>query len=241
MNESVKAANSAAPGDNVVVEYNVPAHMRDGTVLYANVFKPAGEGPWPVLLTRVPYGKDTVLPYVVMDPLQVARSGFLVVFQDARGCFKSEGEFVPFKHEWEDGFDTVEWAAKLPGANGRVVMFGASYFGNTQWSAAIQLEHGLGGACANAQRHRTGQSYPWHRSQRGICIRLACSAFGISKFCYRYRPKLDVENTEIVSRLIRLTHNQCNWGFGLCFPYLRNVKGFGWNHQRACRIYRELE
>ncbi len=76
---------------------------------------------------------------------------------------------------------------------------------------------------------------------RGVSIRLACSAVGVSETCYRYRPKLSSENAEIADWLIRLTHNQRNWGFGLCYLYLRNVKGFGWNHKRIYRIYRELE
>ena len=78
-------------------------------------------------------------------------------------------------------------------------------------------------------------------SQRGLSIRLACAAFSISESGYRYQPKLSDENAEIADWLIRLTHNQRNWGFGLCFLYLRNVKGYPWNHKRVYRIYRELE
>jgi putative transposase len=77
--------------------------------------------------------------------------------------------------------------------------------------------------------------------QRGLSIRVACQAFTISETCYRYQPKLSSENAEIADWLIRLTHNQRNWGFGLCFLYLRNVRGYGWNHKRVYRIYRELE
>lgn len=76
---------------------------------------------------------------------------------------------------------------------------------------------------------------------RGISFRLACEAFTISTTCYRYEPKLSKENTWIDDWLVRLTHNQRNGGFGLCFLYLRHVKGFGWNHKRVYRIYRELE
>jgi putative transposase len=72
-------------------------------------------------------------------------------------------------------------------------------------------------------------------------ISLACAAFGISESCYRYVAKLDGENDEIADWLIRLTDNHRNWGFGLCFLYLRNVKGHGWNHKRVYRIYRALE
>jgi putative transposase len=78
-------------------------------------------------------------------------------------------------------------------------------------------------------------------SAHSASIRLVCSAFGISETCYRYQPILSDENAEIADWLIRLTHNQKDWGFGLCRDYLRNVKGFGWNHKRIYRIYCELE
>jgi putative transposase len=78
-------------------------------------------------------------------------------------------------------------------------------------------------------------------AERAISIRLACNIFQISETCYRYKRKLSAENIRIADWLIRLTENQRNWGFGLCFLYLRNVKGFYWNHKRVYRIYRELE
>ena len=117
----------------VVVEYDVPANMRDGVTLRANIFRPVGEGPWPVLLTRLPYGKDLPLGSSVMDPAQVARRGYVVIVQDTRGRFTSEGEWIPFVHEQEDGVDTVAWAAQLPYTTGEVGMYGASYYGFTQW------------------------------------------------------------------------------------------------------------
>jgi putative CocE/NonD family hydrolase len=123
----------------LTVELDVPAVMRDGTVLRANVYRPAGDGPWPVLLTRLPYGKDLPLGASVLDPVQATRRGYMVVVQDTRGRFTSDGEdWEPFRSEPEDGCDTVAWAAGLPGAAGQVGMYGASYFGNTQWTAAIQ-------------------------------------------------------------------------------------------------------
>jgi hypothetical protein len=72
-------------------------------------------------------------------------------------------------------------------------------------------------------------------------IRQACVVFSVSESCYRYQARLSSENAEIADLLVRLTHNQRNWGFGLCFLYLRNVKGYPWNHKRVYRIYRELE
>jgi len=74
-----------------------------------------------------------------------------------------------------------------------------------------------------------------------VSIKQACLAFDASGSCYRYQPRLSLENAEIADHLIRLTHNQRNWGFGLCFLYLRNVKGYRWSHKWVCRIYRELE
>lgn len=75
---------------------------------------------------------------------------------------------------------------------------------------------------------------------QGVSIRLACHAFSISETCYRYQPRLHSENEEIASWLIQLTEDESDWGFGLCFDYLRNEKGFSWNHKRVYRIYCEL-
>ena len=74
-----------------------------------------------------------------------------------------------------------------------------------------------------------------------VSIALACRAFEISETCYRYERKFDDENAEIADWLVRLTANRKTWGFGLCFLYLRNVKGYEWNHKRVYRIYCELE
>ena len=67
-------------------------------------------------------------------------------------------------------------------------------------------------------------------SNHNISIKLACIAFGISESCYRYQAKLSSENAEIADWLVKLTENETDWGFGLCYDYLRNVEGFKWNH-----------
>ncbi|EAQ63535.1 ISxcd1 transposase [Marinomonas sp. MED121] len=74
-----------------------------------------------------------------------------------------------------------------------------------------------------------------------LSIASACRTFKISETCYRYQPKLNDENQLIAERLIGLTQNQRNWGFGLCFLYFRNVCSYPWNHKRVYRIYRELQ
>ena len=79
-------------------------------------------------------------------------------------------------------------------------------------------------------------------ARHGVSIALACRAFEISETCYRYSPVLSDENEEIADWLERLTEpTNAAWGFGLCFLYLRNVQGYGWNHKRVYRIYCELE
>lgn len=123
----------------IIIEREVPCVVRDGVTLYANIYRPAEVGSYPVLLTRLPYNKN--LPdfsHRYIDPIRMAMNGFIVIIQDVRGRFASEGEFVPFLQEFEDGYDTVEWAAKLPYANGKVGMFGLSYYGFTQLYAALE-------------------------------------------------------------------------------------------------------
>lgn len=81
----------------------------------------------------------------------------------------------------------------------------------------------------------------WAVETKEVSVRLACEMFGVSQTCYRYKPKQSSENDQIADWLIRLTSLHRHWGFGLCFLYLRNVKGLSWNHKRVYRIYRELE
>lgn len=76
---------------------------------------------------------------------------------------------------------------------------------------------------------------------RRFSIRLACGCVDISESGYRYQAKHSTENALIADWLLRLTTTHKRWGFGLCFMYLRNVKGFSWNHKRVYRISRELE
>ena len=132
------------PGMPVTVERDVPATMRDGTVLRADVYRPTGPAAagsdhgLPVLLSRGPYDKRAnASTFGNTHPAWYASHGYMVVIQDCRGRYTSGGDFYPFAHETEDGYDTVEWAAQLDGANGDVGMFGFSYVGATQLLAAV--------------------------------------------------------------------------------------------------------
>ncbi|MBC7238082.1 MAG: CocE/NonD family hydrolase, partial [Chloroflexi bacterium] len=117
----------------IIVERDVEIPMRDGTILRANVYRPAAEGRFPVLLQRTPYGKDTAS--VDFGLLSAAR-GYAVIVQDTRGRWASDGIHYPLRDEFDDGYDSVEWAAAQSWANGKVGMWGGSYVGWTQWAAA---------------------------------------------------------------------------------------------------------
>lgn len=128
---------------DIVIEHNVAMKTRDGVTLYSDIYRPAGVGNFPVLLQRTPYNKDNAADFGRM----AAMHGFMVVVQDVRGRYTSDGEWYPFKHETDDGYDTVEWAAALPHANGKVGMFGGSYVGATQMLTAIGHPPHLAGIC----------------------------------------------------------------------------------------------
>jgi putative CocE/NonD family hydrolase len=122
---------------DVEIDFDVPVPMRDGTVLRADVYRPAGPGPFSVLLQRIPYCKRLSVADLPLDTLLAVSRGYIVVQQDTRGRFASDGEWTPWTYEQSDGHDTVKWAANLPGSSGAVGMFGVSYTGNTSWTAAI--------------------------------------------------------------------------------------------------------
>jgi len=131
--------------------------MRDGVTLRADICRPKAEGKFPLLLTRTPYDKNRTVDFC----LKAAARGYVVVAQDVRGRYASEGDWYPFKNESQDGYDTVEWAAALPYSNGKVGMFGGSYVGATQYLAAIAQPPHLAGICANdtASNYHDGWTY----------------------------------------------------------------------------------
>ena len=120
------------PGPYAVQIEVVQTPRRDGVSLVSDVYRPIAEGKFPVLLMRTPYNRRADLS----GGMYLASHGYVVMVQDTRGRFASQGAFYPFRHEAEDGYDTVEWAAALPYADGRVGMFGGSYVGATQMLAA---------------------------------------------------------------------------------------------------------
>ena len=141
----------------VQVQYGLGLKLHDGVTLWADVFRPKAEGKFPVLLTRTPYDRKNSIDFC----MKAAARGYVVIAQDVRGRYGSEGEWYPFKYESQDGYETVEWAAALPYSNGKVGMFGGSYVGATQYLAAIAQPPHLAGICPNytASNYHDGWTY----------------------------------------------------------------------------------
>jgi len=154
---SAPSALKAAENHEIRVERDVPVKMRDGITLRADIYRPRDDGKFPVLLVRTPYDKTGEMGFA----LRAAARGYVVIAQDVRGRYESEGEWYTFKNESADGYDTVEWAAALPYANGKVGMFGGSYVGATQYLAAIARPPHLVGISPNvtASNYHDGWTY----------------------------------------------------------------------------------
>jgi len=120
--------------EQIRVERYLATPMRDGVKLYSDLYRPSRESKFPVLIVRTPYGvqRDGMHESVI----KFAQHGYAVLVQDVRGRYESEGKWEPFRSEANDGYDTIEWAAKQSWSNGKVGMQGGSYLGHVQWRAA---------------------------------------------------------------------------------------------------------
>ena len=152
-------ASPPSPTPDLVTQPDTPVKMRDGVTLYADIYRPRSSGAFPVILMRTPYDKSA--DWATLPALRMVPRGYVVIIQDVRGRYTSEGEWYPFKHEQADGFDTVEWAAALPYSNGKVGMMGASYVGATQMLAAIAQPPHLAAIAPNmtASNYHDGWTY----------------------------------------------------------------------------------
>lgn len=119
------------------VEHDVAVPMRDGVVLRADIYRPSSGAKHPVLVYRTPYDKRAAATDY-QTHLRAVERGYVVVLQDVRGRYASDGIFDPYRNEGKDGYDTIEWAASQHWANGDVGTYGLSYPGAVQWLAAIE-------------------------------------------------------------------------------------------------------
>jgi hypothetical protein len=152
--------------NQMIAEFNVPVEMRDGIVLRANIYRPNQEGKWPVLLHRHPYNKDTPpISFGLYDISRAVRQGYVVIVQDTRGRFASEGKWELIstsEQEASDTFETIQWASTLPYSNGEVGMFGESYSAFVQWAGMLQNPRELKAATP---------SFSWSDSLDGLMYR----------------------------------------------------------------------
>ncbi len=134
-------AAAQAPAFPIRHERQVMVPMRDGVRLATDLYLPESAGKAPVVMTRSPYGRTGFAGLAET----LARAGYVGVWQDVRGRFDSEGDWVPFVHEADDGFDAIQWAATQPWSDGRVFMLGGSYVAMVQWLAASRHNPHLAG------------------------------------------------------------------------------------------------
>ncbi len=158
----------------VSVERDVQVPMADRVKLSADVYRPAGQGPHHVLLISHPYDKQAALSnFGYAHPSWYARQGFIVVAQDTRGRYRSEGVFYPFRAEADDVSTTIEWASRLPGSTGKVATYGFSYPGLNQLLAAQRKPAGL---AAIAPAFTGGRPYEdWFYVQGAFSLAFAAS------------------------------------------------------------------
>ena len=180
--------------------------MRDGTLLRADVWRPAGDGRHPAILQRQPYDKSNSFFATVLyglEPLRAVGAGFALVVQDTRGCHQSDGAFAPFAHEAPDGEDTIAWVAAQPWSDGSVCMHGASYVGATQLLAATT---GAPALRALAPHLTTAEYYEhWFYVGGALQLGFACYwALGLSGTALARREAAGEDVAELTAELDRL-------------------------------------
>ena len=165
---------------SIKVEPNVPLMLRDGTITYADVYRPDAPGAFPALLQRTPYDKSAPGSKTAsLDAVRAAMRGYAVVIQDVRGRYSSDGEFYTFVDETNDGYDSVEWAAAQPWCSGKVGMYGGSYVGATQWLAAKAGHPALAAIAPAATSSDYHEGWAWQGGAFELGFNLSW-AFGLT-------------------------------------------------------------
>jgi len=129
------------PAYKVRVEHNVRIPMGDGITLSADIYRPDADGRFPALIERTPYSNNAADE--IADSKWFAERGYVVVNEDVRGRYDSDGKFYPYRNEANDGFDTDEWAAAQSWSNGKVGTLGGSYLGYTQLTQGLRASKHL--------------------------------------------------------------------------------------------------
>jgi hypothetical protein len=174
----------------LTIDKNIQVPMRDGVELATDVYRPSGPGPYPVVMMRLPYDKEQpIFLFLSGDILRVAQAEYAVVVQDCRGTFQSEGTFNPYFDEAQDGADAIAWAASQPWSNGNVGMMGASYYGATQWLAAMETPPTLKAIAPfiTTDQYYDKWTYQGGAFQLGFILQWATATFGVGDVARRLR------------------------------------------------------
>lgn len=145
------------PSYDILSETRVTSPMRDGARLYSEISRPKGEGKFPTILIRTPYGRTASLSSYQF----FAKRGYVVMSQDVRGRGASEGGWDPLNTEVADGYDTLEWIKNQPWSDGNVGMIGGSYLGFVQWAAAVSGHPALKCIIPQVSPPDTMHNIPW--------------------------------------------------------------------------------
>jgi len=173
----------------LLIEKNLPVAMRDGVTLATDVYRPVGEGRFPVILLRLPYNKEQpALLFLAGDILRVAHAGYAVMVQDCRGTWQSGGVFSPFFQEAQDGADAIAWAAAQAWSSGIVGTMGASYYGATQWLAATESPPALKAMAPfiTTDQYYDKWTYQGGAFQLGFILQWATATFGVAEAVRRF-------------------------------------------------------
>lgn len=129
---------------NILIEKNIMVPMRDGIGLATDIYRLEDQPPTPAIVLRLPYDKESRLSPEIIT---FVKAGFVVVMQDTRGRFASQGEFNANFQEINDGADCYAWVAQQPWCNGCIGTLGSSYLGQSQWLAAPQMPEAVKAMC----------------------------------------------------------------------------------------------
>lgn len=186
--------------------------MRDGVRLATDVYRNSATGAQPVLLMRTPYNKERAKA----QAQQFAQAGYVAVVQDCRGKFASEGTFIPYNHEGQDGYDAIEWIGKQPWCNGRIGMWGSSYVGATQWQAAVERPPGLVAIAPTAT---------WTSFYRNLYLGGAVRLSLITRWAAGNSPKPDgaVATEDWDKTLLHLPLDDFDLAIGWSIPWLSGM------------------
>jgi len=178
--------NETEPGMQVAFHHEIT--MRDGVILRGDLYRPALQGKYPVILMRTIFRKKTLSRgWGCYDPSFYVKHGYAVYIQDVRGLGDSDGRFVRFTADGADGYDTIEYLGTQPWSNGNVGMYGDHYVGFLQFQAAARHPPHLKAICpfqthVTLNRNNDTRGFPQFYAHVGWCMAREMSRLAEGKY-----------------------------------------------------------